>query len=196
MLGDDDTPSEDVTESEEPEAREVEKTEVRDMKEPQDPALQEETSQAGQGNPLPESIPTERDQLFPSTLRLRHNQPTSAAEPNTDTATSTATEHMLTHNRTEQENLTASLLSMATALKESSKAFNTSLESEKEVLARAGEGLEKNVTGVEQAQRRMGFLRSMSEGKGWWGRMIMYVWIFGMWFVALFIVFAMPKLRF
>lgn len=39
-------------------------------------------------------------------------------------------------------------------------------------------------------------LRRMSEGKGWWGRMMIYLWIFGLWVVALGIVFLGPKLRF
>jgi len=105
------------------------------------------------------------------------------------------TEKMLSHNRTEQESLTESLLSMAQALKASSQAFSNSLESEKDIVGRATEGLDKNTSGLEAASKRMGYLRRMTEGKGWWGRMMMYAWIFGLMFAALFIVGFLPKLR-
>ncbi|KAI9742236.1 MAG: hypothetical protein M1818_004136 [Claussenomyces sp. TS43310] len=145
---------------------------------------------------------SERDELFPSAVRARHAQAASQA---TDTAQTTSSdtgttdamqEKMLSHNRTEQESLTSSLLSMAQALKQSSQAFASSLESDREVLDHAGEGMERSTTSIEAAQRRMGYLRRMSEGKGWWGRMLLYAWIFGLMFVAFFIVAFMPKLRF
>jgi hypothetical protein len=85
---------------------------------------------------------------------------------------------------------------MAQALKESSKSLATSLESEKETLSRTSEGLERNTSGLEAASKRMGVLRQMSEGKGWWGRMMLYAWIFGLMMLAFFIVGFMPKLRF
>lgn len=106
------------------------------------------------------------------------------------------TEKLLSHNRIEQEDLTASLLSMAQALKASSRAFASSLESEKEILDRASEGLEKNTAGMEAAEKRMGALRRMTEGKGWLGRMLMYAWIMGLMMIALIIVGFLPKLRF
>ena len=106
------------------------------------------------------------------------------------------TEKLLSHNRTEQEELTASLLSMAQALKESSQAFSSSLESEKGILDRTSEGLEKNTTGMASAEKRMGSLRRMTEGRGWLGRMLMYAWIMGLMMVALIIVGFLPKLRF
>lgn len=61
---------------------------------------------------------------------------------------------------------------------------------------RAVQGLDKNVTGMDAAGRRMGMLRRMTEGRGWWGRMLMYAWIIGLWLVAVFIVYLGPKLRF
>lgn len=146
-------------------------------------------------------------------LRNRNNrQSTSLSTAGAATATTTgsalptssspsvskmqATESTLDSHRHEQENLTDSLLSLATQLRESSQSFQTSLESEKSVLARAVEGLDRNITGMDAAGRRMGLLRRMSEGKGWWGRVLMYVWIFGLWLVAVGIVFLGPKLRF
>ncbi|KAL1885483.1 hypothetical protein Plec18167_000977 [Paecilomyces lecythidis] len=145
-------------------------------------------------------------------LRNRNNrQSTSLSMAGAATATTTgsalptsspsvsktqATESTLDSHRHEQENLTDSLLSLATQLRESSQSFQTSLESEKSVLARAVEGLDRNITGMDAAGRRIGLLRRMSEGKGWWGRVLMYVWIFGLWLVAVGIVFLGPKLRF
>ncbi|KAI9784585.1 MAG: hypothetical protein M1839_001807 [Geoglossum umbratile] len=121
---------------------------------------------------------------------------TTSPQPHLPTATVSATETLLTHNRAEQETLTASLLSMASALKESSKLFADSLGSEKAVLNRAGEGLDKNTQGMEAAKLRMGMLRRMTEGMGWWGRMMMYGWIAGLMLVALLLVGFLPKLRF
>ncbi|KAF1981604.1 hypothetical protein K402DRAFT_398364 [Aulographum hederae CBS 113979] len=106
------------------------------------------------------------------------------------------TEQLLDHNRVEQENITASLLNMAQALKESSLQFSSSLEDEKNVLDRAVAGLDKNSMGMEAAGTRMNTLRRMTEGKGWWGRMMIYAWIAGLWVVLLVIVFVLPKLRF
>lgn len=155
---------------------------------------------ASASEPDPQSAGSERDQLFPSSLRSRHAQgaaaPDTAQTSSSDTAVTAMAEKMMTHNRTEQESLTDSLLNMAQALKASSQAFASSLEEEKEVLGRAGEGIEKNKTGLDAAQNRLGYLRSMSEGKGWWGRMMLYAWIFGLMFAAFFIVAFMPKLRF
>jgi hypothetical protein len=85
---------------------------------------------------------------------------------------------------------------MAQQLKASSNAFASSLEEEKGILNRATEGLDKNELGMEAAQKRMGYLRTMSEGKGWWGRIILYGYIAGLMVLALVIVFVLPKLRF
>lgn len=85
---------------------------------------------------------------------------------------------------------------MATALKESSKAFGSSLEAEKSTLDKTVEGLDKNEMGLESASRRMGHLRSLTEGKGWWGRMLLYAYIAGLAVCAILLVFVGPKLRF
>lgn len=105
-------------------------------------------------------------------------------------------ETLLSHNRTEQEALTTGLLGLAKALKESSLQFSSSLESEKEVLKRAEGGLDKSAQGMEAAEKRMSMLRRMSEGQGWWGRVKLYAFIFGLWIACLLIVFIAPKLRF
>jgi len=49
---------------------------------------------------------------------------------------------------------------------------------------------------MEAAEKRIGTLRRMSEGRGLWGRLLMYVWIAGLMVLALAVVFVLPKLRF
>ncbi|KDB27783.1 hypothetical protein H109_00452 [Trichophyton interdigitale MR816] len=105
-------------------------------------------------------------------------------------------EASLAQDRQEQESLTDSLLMLAQQLKTSTQTFNSTLESEKSIIDRAVEGLDRNTTGLESAGQKMSMLRRMSEGRGWWGRMLMYLWIFGLWIVAIMIVYVGPKLRF
>lgn len=107
-----------------------------------------------------------------------------------------ASEAVLDRQRAEQEELASSLLSMAAALKQSSRAFGASLEAEQDVLRDAGSGLDKTAGGMEAAHRRMGTLTRMAEGQGWWGRILLYVWIAGLMVAMLVVVFATPKLRF
>ncbi|KAG9228803.1 synaptobrevin [Amylocarpus encephaloides] len=103
---------------------------------------------------------------------------------------------LLTHNRTEQEALTTSMLAMAARLKASSNAFAATLDDEKDVLDGTSRGMEKNEEGLANASKKMGTLRTMSEGRGWWGRMLLYAWIAGLMVAAVLVVFVMPKLRF
>ena len=128
----------------------------------------------------------------PSTLRNRKHatQPQSAAD------FQSINPDVLANNDTESANLTSSLLTLAQALKASSTQFSASLVTDTETLNRATEGLDKNTSGMEAAGRRMGLLKRMSEGKGWWGRMMLYAWIAGLWVLAILLVFAGPKLRF
>lgn len=152
------------------------------------------------------SAMSDYDQLFPSTLRSRHTQnpspqtdtatATGASSSSLPTGTSTMTESLLTDHRTEQEALTTSLLSIAQQLRESTMTFSTSLEDEKGILENATTGLEKNVGGMESAQSKMGVLRKMTEGKGFFGRMMMYAWIFALMVIAILIVGVGPKFRF
>ncbi|KAI0127442.1 synaptobrevin [Xylariales sp. AK1849] len=114
----------------------------------------------------------------------------------TSLSTTATTEAVLDHQRAEQDKLTESLLNMAKSLKSTSQAFQTDLEQEKDILGGAGTSMEKSELSMEQASRRMGTLRKMSEGKGLWGRMMLYLWIAGLMMVAVLIVFVMPKLRF
>ncbi|KAI5286622.1 hypothetical protein KEM54_006640 [Ascosphaera aggregata] len=101
----------------------------------------------------------------------------------------------LSRDRAEQETLTTSLLQLASQLKESTHTFASSLEGEKSILARAVEGLDRNISGMESAAGQMGMVRRMAEGKGWWDRMLLYGMIFGLWVVVILLVFVAPKLR-
>lgn len=105
-------------------------------------------------------------------------------------------EALLSHDRAEQENLSTSLLEMARQLKQQSIHFSNTLEGDKGVLDRAVEGLDKSSLGMDAAGQRMGTLRRMTEGRGWWDRMKLYAIIFGLWVVAFLIVFVGPKIRF
>lgn len=104
-------------------------------------------------------------------------------------------EALINHNTKEQEALTNGLLGLARALKQSSLNFASSLESEKEIMARAEGGLDKSAQGMDAAERKMGMLRSMSEGQGWYGRLKLYGFIGGLWLACFLLVFVGPKLR-
>lgn len=125
----------------------------------------------------------------------RSKSPTSPGTAADGAAPSTQATTILEHHSAEQESLTASLVALASSLKASTNQFSASLEAEKSVLDRAGEGLDRNVSGMEGAQRKMGVLRRMTEGKGWLGRIMLYAWIAALWIAAFLIVFVGPKLR-
>lgn len=105
-------------------------------------------------------------------------------------------EKLMSHNRSEQETLTSSLLDMALLLKQQTMQFGSSLEAEKDILDRAGKGLDTSAQGMESAGQRMGTLRRMTEGKGWWARVRLYGIIGALWVACFLIMFVMPKLRF
>lgn len=149
------------------------------------------------------TVPSAIEPLTPPVFDRRKDSPPSPASnlrdrhAPTSLSTTAHTETLLSHNRIEQENLENDLLSVISNLKASAHAFAADLKGEdREVLERASQGLEKNAGGMEAAAGRMGLLRRMTEGKGWWGRMKMYAWIAALWVVALVVVFVMPKLRF
>lgn len=118
---------------------------------------------------------------------------TSSSLPADSTA---QTETLLSHNRLESSALSDSLIGLAQQLKSSALQFQGSLAEEREVLKRAEGGLDSSAQGMEAAERRMGMLRRMSEGQGWWGRVKLYAFIAGLWVAAFLLVFVGPKLRF
>lgn len=135
-----------------------------------------------------------KDDLF--SMRRRRGKDQAAESTTSGFSSLPATEKTLLADSATHENITTSLVQLATELKQRTRNFQASLESDKGIVGRVLEGLDKNVTGMEAASKRMGMLRRMSEGKGWWGRIMLYAWIFGLWIVAILLVFVGPKLRF
>ncbi|KAK0623280.1 hypothetical protein B0T14DRAFT_426226 [Immersiella caudata] len=112
------------------------------------------------------------------------------------TATATATaEAILDHQRAEQDALSESILKLASDLKASSHAFTSTLEEDKEVIERAGQGMNKTGERMDAVTQRMGLLTRMTEGEGWWGRMRLYAQVYGLMVVLVLLVFVLPKLR-
>ncbi|KAI0400830.1 hypothetical protein F4802DRAFT_583105 [Xylaria palmicola] len=121
---------------------------------------------------------------------------TSSATTAPSTTTTATAEAILDHQRAEQDELTASMVSMARTLKASTHAFSSALREDQDVLAGAGKGLDRSERGLDGVAGRMGRLRRLTEGEGWWGRMLLYAWIAGLSVFAVLLVFVFPKLRF
>ncbi|KAI0866939.1 hypothetical protein F4860DRAFT_455675 [Xylaria cubensis] len=120
----------------------------------------------------------------------------AATSPITAVTTTATAEAILDHHRAEQDKLTESMVSMAKALKASTNAFSSALREDQDVLDGAGKGLDRSERNLEGVAGRMGNLRRLTEGKGWWGRMMLYAWIAGLAVFAVLLVFVLPKLRF
>jgi hypothetical protein len=105
-------------------------------------------------------------------------------------------ENILISDRVEREKLTEDLLDLTKQLKGAQKNLHEGLAGERKDLHLTAQGLDKNVDEMDAAGKRMGTLRRMTEGKGWFGRMMLYAYIAGLWLLALIIVFVLPKLRF
>ncbi|KAG5813493.1 hypothetical protein H9Q74_003299 [Fusarium xylarioides] len=142
-------------------------------------------SRGAPSSPSPPAHSTARAALF-----ANRSKPST---PQTSTATAEA---LLDHQRAEQEALSESILQMASALKSSSQRFSTTLEADKDVVARAGEGMDKTEQSMEAAKGRMGMLKRMTEGKGYFGRLLLYAYIALLAVACLLVVFVLPKLRF
>lgn len=170
---------------------------------------------------LEEVISEKPDTLASQTLRPRGQQPAPSdpekAKQDLDTAQTTGAttqrslllgdrsadvsdvatkEAILDRERREQEELTEAMSKITKELKLSSLRFSEALEEDKEMTEQAAKGLSKNELGLEAAARRMGALTRMTEGKGWWGRVMLYAWIYGLMVVLVLVVFVLPKLRF
>ncbi|KAK0753056.1 hypothetical protein B0T18DRAFT_5877 [Schizothecium vesticola] len=116
-----------------------------------------------------------------------------AATAHTPTATAEA---ILDHQREEQDLLSESILKLAGDLKASSLAFTATLEEDREVVDRAGQGMSKTGEGMDAVTKKVGTLQRMTEGEGWWGRMRLYAQVYGLMVVLVLVVFVLPKLRF
>ena len=115
------------------------------------------------------------------------------------TSTTTATTKntsLLESADTLHADLTSSLVGLATQLKLSAQAFSDDLADDAQQVSNTEEALSKNKSGLDAATQRMGLLRRMSEGRWWWGRMVLYAGIGVLWVVLVLVVFVGPKLRF
>ncbi|KAG9253855.1 synaptobrevin [Emericellopsis atlantica] len=122
---------------------------------------------------------------------------TDPAHAAATTGVSTATaEAILDQQAGEREDLSDKVFKMAQAMKEKQLSIASSLDAEKDIMGRATEGMERTGRGMEAAKGTMGSLMRMSEGKGWWGRIMLYAWIYGLMVALVLLVFVMPKLRF
>ncbi|CAK7206752.1 hypothetical protein SEUCBS139899_009558 [Sporothrix eucalyptigena] len=111
-----------------------------------------------------------------------------------DNAISTE-EAVLDHHRREQEALSEDILRLAQALKEKSLTTSRMLEDDKDVVDRVGEGMNTTTDSLSAASRSMAVLTRMTEGKGWWGRMMLLGMVYGMMLALLLIFLFLPKLR-
>ena len=197
-------PSEDLQEATEPEPVSP-IPEIPEPSMPPPPAYEEKPRGEAPEQPISEKPPTQTSQ----SLRSRNPDPKKKEEKATSTSSAlfgdrkdtgmsrtTVTEAILDSQRAEQDFLSESILKIARDLKDSSNAFASSLEQDKDIVGATGKGLDKNETGLEAAANRMGTLRKMTEGKGWWGRMLLYAWIYGLMVALILLVFVLPKLRF
>jgi len=109
----------------------------------------------------------------------------------------TATEEaILDDHRKEQEALSEDILRLARALKDKSLSTSRLLDEDKDVLGRVGEGLDATDRNMESAGKGMGALTRLTEGKGWWGRMILFGMVYGMMLLLAVLFLTLPKLRF
>jgi hypothetical protein len=157
-----------------------------------DPRLHDNAATILNGKPYSSNNP--KDDLF--NVRRRRGKDKPAESTTSGFSSLPTTEKALLADSSTHENITSSLVQLATELKQRTRNFQASLESDKGLVDRVLEGLDKNVTGMEAASKRIGMLRRMSEGQGWWGRIMLYAWIFGLWIAAILLVFVGPKLRF
>ncbi|CAK7265631.1 hypothetical protein SEPCBS57363_001681 [Sporothrix epigloea] len=112
-----------------------------------------------------------------------------------ETAAISTEEAVLDHHRREQEALSEDILRLAQALKEKSLTTSRMLEDDKEIVDRVGEGMNTTTDSLSAASRSMAVLTRMTEGKGWWGRMLLLGMVYGLMLLLLLLFLFLPKLR-
>jgi hypothetical protein len=105
-------------------------------------------------------------------------------------------ERALEADRKTQEGIKDDLYELAKQLRLSATGIGSQISSEKGILERATSALDISTSGLESAGKRLGSIRRLSEGRGWFGRMLLHAYIAGLWLLAFLIVFLLPKLRF
>lgn len=118
--------------------------------------------------------------LFPS-----HLSSTSAS------ATAPSLDDTLSEHRHSQDDLTASLLSMASQLKANSLLFAQSLEAEKPLLDEATRALDKNALGMEGAGRKMDTLEK-SQGVSWFYKIKVFAALAALCLTGFLLLFVRP----
>lgn len=155
--------------------------------------IENSASSSGSHTPnSPSSYASARAALFANRRGAPGTTPATTTE-----MTSTATaEAILDRQAAEREDLTDKVFLLAKAMKKQQQSIYDSLETEKDVLARATEGMERTGRGMEVARGRMGMLQRMTEGAGFFGRMRLYAMVYGLMVALVLLVFTLPKLRF
>ena len=160
------------------------------------PFTQDEPTKTAQ-NPRSRNQETQPSYASARAALFANRKRTDPAHAAATTGVSTATaEAILDQQAGEREDLTVKVYEMAQAMKKQQISIASSLDAEKDIMGRATEGMERTGRGMEAAKGTMGSLMRMSEGKGWWGRIMLYAWIYGLMVALVLLVFVMPKLRF
>ncbi len=131
---------------------------------------------------------TEAD-LASSSLLLGRSSSNTAGDP------VASEETVLDDHRREQEALSEDILRLAQALKEKSLATSRLLEDDKGVVDRVGDGMSTTTDSLSAASRSMAVLTRMTEGKGWWGRMLLLGMVYGLMALLVLLFLFLPKLR-
>ena len=119
-----------------------------------------------------------------------------ATKPSSVSTKKNGATQVLESQESEQTALTDSLLTLASALKDSTLSFSDSVTASKPLVDQTSQALDKNVGGMERASQNMGMLRRMTEGRGWWSRLGLWAKVGVLWVVLILVMFVMPKLRF
>lgn len=159
--------------------------------------------------PLPLASPPMPVPTTTTTSTLRSREALLGKGPNTDASTtsaspfpsskspdlSSATATLLSSADSEQTDLTAAMLGLASALKHSAQTFAADLNADAGTLRATELALDKNKAGMQRTSGGLARLRRMSEGRWFATRLGMMVLIPLLWVVLLLEVFVMPKLR-
>jgi hypothetical protein len=148
-------------------------------------ALERQEKEEEKSQPQPQTQPTQH-LAPPSGVRNRLPKPQQTAKPPA-AASGTFTsvpppsyqsdnpDAILDMQRSEQEVIEKDLLSMAKMLRESTMEFSRHLEDEKDILAKAKEGLDKNVAGMQSTGSKMDNLRKNETVSWYWGIIYMAI---------------------
>ncbi|KAI9662076.1 MAG: hypothetical protein M1829_006215 [Trizodia sp. TS-e1964] len=114
--------------------------------------------------------------------------------PPTSTSSTSAT--TLESQSDTQALLTTSILSLTSSLKASSQSLSANLALDADALAAAANGLDGSGAALADAGKRMGLVRRAAEGRGLFGRALLYAYIAALVVAIILLVGVVPKLRF